>query len=227
MHNYRDPPAPALLDCDIDLRSETYLQAIKRTKLQVEELNQRIAQVSQGGGPNAVQKHLHRNKKLARDRMHFLCDPGTPLLELSALAGNLDEIPSGGIVTGIGMVSGRLCMMIANDATVKGGTYFPITVKKHLRAQEIALENNLPCIYLVDSGGAFLPEQAKVFPDKEHFGRIFFNQANMSARGIPQVAGESRNFGKRYMFGGFPDFRSTQYSLCFVACLIFCPFLST
>ena len=122
--------------------------------------------------------------------MHVLCDPGTPLLELSALAGNMDGIPSGGIVTGIGMVSGRLCMMIANDATVKGGTYFPITVKKHLRAQEIALENNLPCIYLVDSGGAFLPEQAKVFPDKEHFGRIFFNQANMSAKGIPQVAGK-------------------------------------
>ena len=190
IHNYRDPPAPILQNCEIDLHSETYLQAMERTKTQVAELNQRIEEVTKGGGPRAVEKHLNRNKLLARDRMHVLCDPGTPLLELSALAGTMDGIPSGGIVTAIGMVSGKLCMMIANDATVKGGTYFPITVKKHLRAQEIAMENNLPCIYLVDSGGAFLPEQAKVFPDKEHFGRIFFNQANMSAQGIPQVAGE-------------------------------------
>ena len=190
IQNYNDPSSPILSNCSIDVNSETYSQAMERTRKQVEELNQRIEEVSRGGGPRAVEKHLDRNKLLPRDRMQVLCDPGTPFLELSALAGNMDGIPSGGIVTGIGMVSGRLCMMIANDATVKGGTYFPITVKKHLRAQEIALENNLPCIYLVDSGGAFLPEQAKVFPDKEHFGRIFFNQANMSAQGIPQVAGK-------------------------------------
>ncbi len=196
IHNYRDPPAPVLKNCDIDVDSETYLQAMERTEKQVAELNERILEVQEGGGARAVKKHMNRNKLLARDRMHVLCDPGTPLLELSALAGNMDGIPSGGIVTGIGMVAGRLCMMIANDATVKGGTYFPITVKKHLRAQEIALENNLPCIYLVDSGGAFLPEQAKVFPDKEHFGRIFFNQANMSAQGIPQVAGEWQKHAK-------------------------------
>ena len=190
IQNYSDPPAPVLSNCAIDVDSETYLQAMERTTKQVQELNQRIEEVSRGGGPKAVEKHLNRNKLLVRDRMQVLCDPGTPLLELSALAGNQEGIPSGGIVTAIGMVSGKLCMMVANDATVKGGTYFPITVKKHLRAQEIALENNLPCIYLVDSGGAFLPEQAKVFPDKEHFGRIFFNQANMSAQGIPQVAGK-------------------------------------
>jgi len=185
---FSDPPAPALVNCGMDVHSDAYLQAMERTTKQVDELNQRIAQVQQGGGAKAVERHLNRKKLLPRDRMHVLCDPGTPLLELSALAGNMEGIPSGGIVTGIGMVSGQLCMMIANDATVKGGTYFPITVKKHLRAQEIALENNLPCIYLVDSGGAFLPEQARVFPDREHFGRIFFNQANMSAQGIPQVA---------------------------------------
>lgn len=190
IHNYSDPTAPSLSNCEIDVLSGSYLQAMDRTTKQVEELNQSIEEVSRGGGPRAVEKHLNRKKLLPRDRMHVLCDPGTPLLELSALAGNLEGIPSGGIVTGIGMVSGKLCMIIANDATVKGGTYFPITVKKHLRAQEIALENNLPCIYLVDSGGAFLPEQARVFPDKEHFGRIFFNQANMSAQGIPQVAGK-------------------------------------
>lgn len=161
---------------------------MERTTKQVEELNELLGQTQEGGGARAVERHLKRNKLLPRDRMQALCDPGTPLLELSALAGNMDGIPSGGIVTGIGMVSGQLCMMIANDATVKGGTYYPITVKKHLRAQEIALENDLPCIYLVDSGGAFLPEQARVFPDKDHFGRIFFNQANMSAKGIPQVA---------------------------------------
>lgn len=185
---YGDPPAPALTNCELDVRSETYLQAMERTTKQVEELNELLGQTQEGGGARAVERHLKRNKLLPRDRMQALCDPGTPLLELSALAGNMDGIPSGGIVTGIGMVSGQLCMMIANDATVKGGTYYPITVKKHLRAQEIALENDLPCIYLVDSGGAFLPEQARVFPDKDHFGRIFFNQANMSAKGIPQVA---------------------------------------
>lgn len=186
--NYNDPPAPVLMNCDIDVHSERYLEAMQRTSKEVDELNQCISQVQHGGGAKAVERHLKRKKMLPRDRVHILCDPGTPFLELSALAGNLDGIPSGGIVTGVGMVSGQLCMIIANDATVKGGTYFPITIKKHLRAQEIALENNLPCIYLVDSGGAFLPEQARVFPDRDHFGRIFFNQANMSAQGVPQVA---------------------------------------
>jgi len=185
---YSNHPAPTLMNCDLDVQSDIYLQAIERTRKQVDELNRHLDRVQQGGGARAVERHLKRKKLLPRDRMQKLCDPGTPLLELSALAGNMDDIPSGGIVTGIGMVSGQLCMMIANDATVKGGTYYPITVKKHLRAQEIALENNLPCIYLVDSGGAFLPEQARVFPDRDHFGRIFFNQANMSAKAIPQVA---------------------------------------
>jgi len=163
---YSNHPAPTLMNCDLDVQSDIYLQAIERTRKQVDELNRHLDRVQQGGGARAVERHLKRKKLLPRDRMQKLCDPGTPLLELSALAGNMDDIPSGGIVTGIGMVSGQLCMMIANDATVKGGTYYPITVKKHLRAQEIALENNLPCIYLVDSGGAFLPEQARVFPGK-------------------------------------------------------------
>jgi len=161
---------------------------MQRTKDQVAELNQKLKAVRLGGGAKAVERHYQRHKLLPRERLQRLSDPGTPLLELSALAGNMEDIPSGAIVTAIGVVAGQLCMMIANDATVKGGTYHPITVKKHLRAQEIALENDLPCIYLVDSGGAFLPRQAEVFPDKEHFGRIFFNQANMSARNIPQVA---------------------------------------
>jgi len=186
--NHTEMPAPVLVNKGIDLKSEIYLEAMERTLKQVNELNQNIAQAEEGGGAKAVERHLKRKKLLPRDRMHMLCDPGTPFLELSALAGTMEDIPSGGIVTGIGMVSDQICMMIGNDATVKGGTYFPITVKKHLRAQEIALENNLPCIYLVDSGGAFLPEQAQVFPDRDHFGRIFFNQANMSSRGIPQVA---------------------------------------
>lgn len=186
---------PPLTNCHLDTKSDTYLEAMERTKLQVDELNRHLDQVRAGGGTKAVERHLKRQKLLPRDRIRRLCDPGTPVLELSALAGNNvalsgdeENIPSGGIVTSIGLVSGQLCMMIANDATVKGGTYFPITVKKHLRAQEIALENDLPCIYLVDSGGAYLPKQAQVFPDKEHFGRIFFNQAHMSARNIPQVA---------------------------------------
>ena len=145
----------------------------------------------QGGGETARQRHLARNKLLPRDRVAGLIDPGSPFLELSQLAayGLYDnEVPAAGIVTGIGRVSGRECVIVANDATVKGGTYFPITVKKHLRAQEIALQNRLPCIYLVDSGGAFLPMQDEIFPDREHFGRIFFNQANLSAQGIPQIA---------------------------------------
>lgn len=144
-----------------------------------------------GGGDDAVKKHQSRGKLLARDRIDLLLDDGSPFLEFSTLAASGvygDEAPGAGIVTGIGTVHGRQVVIVANDATVKGGTYFPLTVKKHLRAQEIALENGLPCIYLVDSGGAFLPLQAEVFPDRDHFGRIFFNQAQLSAQGIPQIA---------------------------------------
>ncbi len=160
----------------------------------VEELRGHLAVVRRGGSDSARQKHTDRGKLLVRDRIDRLLDPGSPFLELSPLAafGMYGEgdyaVPSASIVTGIGRVSGRECVIVANDATVKGGTYYPLTVKKHLRAQTIAAENRLPCLYLVDSGGAFLPMQDEVFPDREHFGRIFFNQANLSARGIPQIA---------------------------------------
>ncbi len=162
----------------------------------VEELRERTARVREGGSESARAKHTARDKMLVRDRIDTLLDPGSPFLELSSLAayGMYDDsgddfaVPSASIVTGIGRVEGRECVIVANDATVKGGTYYPITVKKHLRAQEVARANKLPCIYLVDSGGAFLPMQDDVFPDKEHFGRIFFNQANLSAEGIPQIA---------------------------------------
>ena len=162
-----------------------------RMEVLVQDLRDRLAQVRGGGGQQAVDLHRSRGKLLARERIDKLIDPGTPFLELSPLAawdmyGN--DIASAGIATGIGVVHGREVVVLANDATVKGGTYYPITVKKHLRAQEVALENHLPCIYLVDSGGAFLPLQAEVFPDRDHFGRIFYNQAQMSALGIPQVA---------------------------------------
>uniref|UniRef100_A0A182IU36 Probable methylcrotonoyl-CoA carboxylase beta chain, mitochondrial n=1 Tax=Anopheles atroparvus TaxID=41427 RepID=A0A182IU36_ANOAO len=158
----------------------------------VSNLRRITSDVLAGGGPEAVKRHTSKGKLLARDRINRLVDPGSPFLELSTLAAHemygKDVVNSAGIVTGIGRVQGVECVIVANDATVKGGTYYPITVKKHLRAQEIAQENNLPCIYLVDSGGANLPRQADVFPDKMHFGRIFYNQANMSARGIPQIA---------------------------------------
>ncbi|MEO5899336.1 MAG: carboxyl transferase domain-containing protein [Ilumatobacteraceae bacterium] len=157
----------------------------------VHDLRHRTA-VNAAGGPEASRRrHVERGKLLPRDRVDTVLDTGSPFLELSPLAANGmygDEAPGAGIITGIGRIAGRLCMIVANDATVKGGTYYPITVKKHLRAQEIALENRLPCVYLVDSGGAFLPEQDQVFPDREHFGRIFYNQATMSARSIPQIA---------------------------------------
>lgn len=146
---------------------------------------------SAGGGERAQEKHHSRGKMLPRERIDKLLDAGSPFLELSPLAGHRlyeDDVPSGGIITGIGRVQGQEVMIVANDATVKGGTYYPITVKKHLRAQEIAAQNRLPCVYMVDSGGAFLPKQDEVFPDREHFGRIFYNQANMSAAGIPQIA---------------------------------------
>src|SRR3569833_282673 len=162
-----------------------------RMEAQVAELRERLARVRTGGGAAAREKHRTRGKLFVRDRIEQLLDPGTPLLELSALAAwemYGGEVPSGGIVTGSGAERDREVVIVANDATVKGGTYYPVTVKKHLRAQEVARENGLPCIYLVDSGGAFLPLQAEVFPDREHFGRIFYNQARMSALGIPQIA---------------------------------------
>eukprot|EP00947_MAST-08B_sp_MAST-8B-sp1_P001436 g1436.t1 len=160
--------------------------------VEINTLRDRLDVVKQGGPPKARDRHEAREKMLVRDRIDALLDPGSPFLEMSPLAGyelyDGQDIPSGSVVTGIGRIQGVECMIVANDATVKGGTYFPITVKKHLRAQEIAMQNNLPCVYLVDSGGAFLPMQDDVFPDKEHFGRIFYNQANMSAKGIPQIA---------------------------------------
>jgi 3-methylcrotonyl-CoA carboxylase beta subunit len=157
----------------------------------VAELRERTAAARQGGSQGARDRHTGRGKLLARDRVDRLLDPGSPFLELSPLAATGmydDAVPSAGIVTGVGRVSGRECVVVANDATVKGGTYYPLTVKKHLRAQQVAADNHLPCIYLVDSGGAFLPMQDEVFPDRDHFGRIFFNQAQLSSRGIAQVA---------------------------------------
>ncbi len=157
----------------------------------VEDLRATVAKIREGGDAAARERHLKRGKLLVRERIRHLIDPGAPFLEFSQLAGHAlydDPVPAGGIVTGIGRVSGRECVIVANDATVKGGTYYPITVKKHLRAQEIAGQNRLPCVYLVDSGGAHLPSQDEVFPDRDHFGRIFYNQANLSAAGIPQIA---------------------------------------
>jgi 3-methylcrotonyl-CoA carboxylase beta subunit len=155
------------------------------------ELRERLATVGRGGPEQSRQRHLARGKLLPRDRVDTLVDPGSAFLELSPLAAiglYDDEAPAAGIITGVGRIAGRECVVVANDATVKGGTYYPVTVKKHLRAQEVALHNNLPCVYLVDSGGAFLPRQDEVFPDRDHFGRIFYNQATMSKRGIPQIA---------------------------------------
>ncbi|NTY63106.1 carboxyl transferase domain-containing protein [Mycolicibacterium sphagni] len=157
----------------------------------VEQLRGKLAAAALGGPERARERHVARGKLLPRDRVDGLLDPGSALLEVAPLAADGmydDECPAAGIITGIGRVSGRECMIVANDATVKGGTYYPVTVKKHLRAQEIALQNRLPCLYLVDSGGAFLPRQDEVFPDRDHFGRIFYNQATMSAAGIPQIA---------------------------------------
>ena len=157
----------------------------------VDELQQKSDHLKQGGPEKAREKHISKGKLLARDRIAMLLDPGSPFLEVGLFAADNvynEEVPCAGVVAGVGQVSGRECMIVANDATVKGGSYFPLTVKKHLRAQSIAEQNQLPCIYLVDSGGANLPRQDEVFPDREHFGRIFFNQANMSARGIPQIA---------------------------------------
>ena len=173
------------------VRDETFERRRAAMEALVVELRERTALVARGGGEKALERHRSRGKLTARERIDLLVDPGSAFLELNALAAwDLYEgqAPGAGIVTGIGVVEGRECVVVANDATVKGGSYFPLTVKKHLRAQEVAQQNRLPCIYLVDSGGAFLPLQAEVFPDRDHFGRIFFNQARMSALGIPQVA---------------------------------------
>ena len=175
----------------VDPKAEAFLANRAHNEALVAELRERVAQTARGGSEDSRKRHVGRGKLLPRDRVERLLDPGAPFLELSQLAaGGMynDEAPGAGMITGVGRVSGRECVIVANDPTVKGGAYFPMTVKKHLRAQEIAQENRLPCIYLVDSGGANLPHQAEVFPDREHFGRIFYNQARMSARAIPQIA---------------------------------------
>jgi acetyl-CoA carboxylase carboxyltransferase component len=181
----------AVLSSQVERASDDYARRRERMEALVEELRERTALVARGGGERALERHRARGKLTARERIDRLVDPDSAFLELSALAAwdmYDGQAPGAGIVTGIGVVEGRECVIVANDATVKGGTYFPLTVKKHLRAQEIARQNRLPCLYLVDSGGAFLPLQDEVFPDRDHFGRIFFNQARLSALGIPQIA---------------------------------------
>lgn len=175
----------------INTRSQGFLDNAAHMQAQVDDLRDKLGEIKLGGGEHSRKRHIERGKLLPRDRVNALLDDGSAFLEFSQLAAYKvydDSVPSAGIITGIGRVAGQECVIVANDATVKGGTYYPLTVKKHLRAQSIAKENNLPCIYLVDSGGANLPNQDEVFPDKEHFGRIFFNQANMSANNIPQIA---------------------------------------
>jgi len=175
----------------VDPGSDTYQANAEQQRALVADLQRELVRTADGGSEHARQRHVARGKLLPRDRVEALLDPGTPFLELSPMAAHgmyNGDSPGAGIITGIGQVAGTTCVIVANDATVKGGTYYPITVKKHLRAQDIARENNLPCVYLVDSGGAFLPEQDQVFPDRDHFGRIFYNQATMSGQGIPQIA---------------------------------------
>jgi len=182
--------APTLTS-KLDLASPEAKARAAHNRALAEELRAKVAQAALGGPERSRERHTARGKLLPRERVERLLDPGSPFLEIGQLAANGlydDEVPGAGLIAGIGRVSGRQCMIAANDATVKGGTYYPLTVKKHLRAQEIARENRLPCLYLVDSGGANLPHQAEVFPDRDHFGRIFYNQANMSALGIPQIA---------------------------------------
>jgi len=181
----------AVIESNIDPRSDAFRVNGETMESLVSELRAKVAEISTGGGESARERHIARGKLPVRERIRLLLDAGSPFLEFSQFAAYGvydDDVPAAGIVTGIGRVAGRECVVIANDATVKGGTYYPITVKKHLRAQEIAQANRLPCIYLVDSGGANLPNQDEVFPDRDHFGRIFFNQANMSAMGIAQIA---------------------------------------
>ena len=175
----------------IDARSAEFRANAEAMRALVADLRAKVAEVAQGGSEAARQKHVARGKLLPRERVNHLIDPGAPFLEIGQLAAYGlygDDAPAAGLITGVGRVQGGECMIVANDATVKGGTYYPMTVKKHLRAQEIAEQNRLPCVYLVDSGGAFLPKQDEVFPDRDHFGRIFYNQANLSAQGIPQIA---------------------------------------
>jgi 3-methylcrotonyl-CoA carboxylase beta subunit len=180
-----------VIETHIDRNSKEFQENTEYHKALKAELSERLKMVKAGGGAETVKRHHDRKKFLPRERIEKILDEGSPFIELSSLAAYKlyeDDVPAAGMVTGIGRVHGVECLFVANDATVKGGTYFPMTVKKHLRAQEIALENKLPCIYLVDSGGAFLPKQDEVFPDRDHFGRIFYNQAQMSAQGIPQIA---------------------------------------
>ena len=179
------------IDSKLNPRSDDFKANAAAMQTLVDDLRAKVAAMAAGGGAAASAKHVARGKLLPRDRVQMLLDPGTPFLEFSQLAAYEmydGAAPAAGIITGIGRVSGQECVIVCNDATVKGGTYYPMTVKKHLRAQEIADQNNLPCIYLVDSGGANLPNQDDVFPDRDHFGRIFYNQANLSSKGIPQIA---------------------------------------
>src|SRR5271157_4390041 len=180
-----------IIETQLDTRDATFAKNRDALASLVADLRARVAVIEEGGGEQARARHAGRGKLLPRERVRTLLDPGTPFLELSQLAAYEmydDNIAAAGIITGVGRVAGRECVIVCNDATVKGGTYYPMTVKKHLRAQDIARENHLPCIYLVDSGGANLPNQTDVFPDRDHFGRIFYNQATMSAAGIPQIA---------------------------------------
>ena len=173
------------------LKDSRFLANAAHMRGLVNDLRRVTAGITEGGGARSQTRHVARGKMLVRDRVTTLCDSGSPFLELSALAAHgvyEESVPAAGIITGIGRIMGHECIIVANDATVKGGSYYPLTVKKHLRAQQVALENHLPCLYLVDSGGANLPSQDEVFPDREHFGRIFFNQARMSSLGIPQIA---------------------------------------
>ncbi|HEY7237593.1 MAG TPA: carboxyl transferase domain-containing protein, partial [Burkholderiales bacterium] len=176
-----------IIKTEIQPRSAEFMANAERMRSLVEDLKEKIALVSVGGDSQARERHLKRGKLLPRERVRNLLDPGSPFLEIGQLAAwgmYTGDVHSASMICGIGRVSGRECVIVANDATIKGGTYYPMTVKKHLRAQEVAAQNRLPCIYLVDSGGGYLPEQDSVFPDREHFGRIFFNIANMSAAGI-------------------------------------------
>src|SRR5450759_1840520 len=186
----------SVLETKLNARSADFVANATAMRTLVQDLHAKMAQIELGGGEAARAKHTARGKLLPRDRVQMLLDPGTPFLELSPLAAlglypdrdGSDSAPCAGVITGIGRIEGVDCMIVCNDATVKGGTYYPMTVKKHLRAQEVAQQNRLPCIYLVDSGGANLPNQDEVFPDRDHFGRIFFNQAHMSALGLAQIA---------------------------------------
>ena len=180
-----------ILNSRINTRTEEFSANAEHLQAQVDDLKARLETIKEGGGEKARERHISRGKLLPRDRVAALIDPGSPFLELSQLAAMDvygENVHAAGVITGVGRVSGQECMIVVNDATVKDGSYYPLSVKKHLRAQTIAQENNLPCIYLVDSGGANLPRQDEVFPDRDHFGHIFFNQANMSARNIPQIA---------------------------------------